>query len=99
MSALERLGLKDRDLAVNGSCSERQDKTKDTYSFKWAKRDTYESEAVKSRHKEWLFEKYLQNDPGRLRRWLSGGRKIILDAGCGSGFSAFLFFWRLFEES
>jgi arsenite methyltransferase len=92
MSALEKLGLKGSELGVNQRASERQNQTKDTYSFKWGKRDTYESDVVKSRHKAWLFEKYCDNDPDRLRKWLSGGQKIILDAGCGSGFSSLLFF-------
>ena len=92
MSALEKLGLKGSDLVVNEPSSERQNQTKETYSFKWSKRDTYESEAVKSRHKGWLFERYCGNDAHRLSEWLSGGRKIILDVGCGSGFSALLFF-------
>ena len=92
MSSLEKLGLKSSDLPVNGASSDRQNQTRDTFTFKWSKRDSYESEAVKSRHKEWLFERYLGNEPDRLRRWLSGGRKIILDVGCGSGLSALLFF-------
>lgn len=92
MSALEKLGLKGSELGVNQRTSERQNQTKDTYSFKWGKRDTYESDVVKLRHKEWLFEKYCDNDPDRLRKWLSGERKIILDVGCGSGFSSLLFF-------
>jgi SAM-dependent methyltransferase len=39
-----------------------------------------------------LFERYCENDPGRLQEWLPGGPKIILDAGCGSGYSALVFF-------
>jgi SAM-dependent methyltransferase len=92
MSVLEKLGFKGSDLDVNQLASERQNQTKDTYSFKWSKCHTYESDVVKSRHKEWLFEKYCENDQDRLRKWLCGERKIILDAGCGSGFSALLFF-------
>jgi SAM-dependent methyltransferase len=92
MSALEKLGLKGLGSEVKHPSSERQNQTKDTYSFKWEKRDTYESDVVKSRHKAWLFEKYCDNDPDRLRQWLSCERKIILDVGCGSGFSSLLFF-------
>ncbi len=98
MPALEKLGLKGSELVAGEPSSERQNQTKDTYGFKWSKRDTYESEIVKSRHKEWLFERYLDNDLDRLRRWLSGERKIILDAGCGSGFSALLFFGDYLKE-
>ena len=42
--------------------------------------------------KKWLLEKYCDNYPTRLQEWLEGDRKIILDAGCGSGYSAILFF-------
>jgi arsenite methyltransferase len=92
MSASEKLNLKGLGSEVKHPSSERQNQTKDTYSFKWGKRDTYESDVVKSRHKAWLFEKYCDSDPDRLRKWLSGERKIILDVGCGSGFSSLLFF-------
>lgn len=37
-------------------------------------------------------ERYCKNDPDQLAHWLHGGRKIILDAGCGAGFSGLLFF-------
>lgn len=42
--------------------------------------------------REWLFERYCGGNPAVLSEWLSGGRKKILDAGCGAGFSAMLFF-------
>jgi len=98
MSALEKLGLNGSDLDSNHPSSERQNQTKDTYAFKWSKCDTYESDVVKSKHKAWLFEKYCDNDSDRLRKWLSGGRKIILDAGCGSAFSALLFFGNYLKD-
>ena len=90
MSAMERLQI--RPSHSDQTYSEAQQQTKDTFGFKWAKRTTYESEAVKEAAKKWLFERYCDGDPRRLADWLSGGRKIILDAGCGSGFSALLFF-------
>ena len=92
MSALEKLGMKSLCLALKQKCSEHQNQTADTFGFKWSKCHTYESDAVKSRSKAWLFERYCDNDPDRLRQWLAGERKIILDVGCGSGFSALLFF-------
>jgi len=42
--------------------------------------------------REWLFERYCGGDPGKVDEWLAGGRKKILDAGCGAGFSAMLLF-------
>ncbi len=92
MSALKRLGINLTDLQEKKKYSEAQEQTKDSFGFKWSKRDTYESEAVRANARRWLFERYCDNNPKRLEDRLSGGRKIILDAGCGSGYSALQFF-------
>jgi ubiquinone/menaquinone biosynthesis C-methylase UbiE len=101
MSATVRLGI-DIDQLNSGSkkISEKQLQTKDTFAFKWSKRDTYESEAVKKAATQWLLERYCDNDPSRLKNILNegGGKKIILDAGCGSGYSALLLFNTLLNE-
>lgn len=90
MAAIERLGIAvdKSDVTVSGA----QKQTDEAFGFKWAKRDTYESEASKTNMRRWLIERYCENDPGRLLNWLAEGRKIILDAGCGAGFSGLLFF-------
>lgn len=90
MSALQRLGITAKNSARGVSVAQSQ--TDQAFGFKWAKRDTYESEASKSNMRRWLVERYCANDPSRLSTLLSGGRKIILDAGCGAGFSGLLFF-------
>lgn len=92
MSAIKRLGIKLTDMSQEYEYSEQQEQTSSTFRFKWSKRDTYESEAVKENAGRWLFERYCDNDPKVLDEWLSSDRKIILDAGCGSGYSAVLFF-------
>jgi arsenite methyltransferase len=69
-----------------------QDQNESTFAFKWRRRDTYESPAVQDVSRQWLFERYCGGDPGVLDNWLAGGRKRILDAGCGAGHSAILFF-------
>lgn len=75
------------------SCSYKQAQTGECFSYKWSRRDTYESEVVKDKHKKWLIERYCDSEPRKITQWLGGGeRKIILDAGCGSGFSALLLF-------
>ncbi len=91
MSALKRLKISP-DPVESSQFSEAQKQTKQVFGFKWKKRETYESENVKESMKRWLFERYCDNNPGKLSEWLSGERKILLDAGCGSGFSALLFF-------
>lgn len=90
MSALKRLGISaqtpDREVSSN------QQQTDEAFGFKWAKRDTYESDASKKNMKRWLYERYCASDSSRLKKWLEGDRKIVLDAGCGAGFSGLLFF-------
>ncbi len=93
MSALQQLGINNEQLIKNeGEYSETQTQTENTFYFKWAKRETYESEIVKETSRKWLLERYCENDPKKLETWLSGEPKIILDAGCGSGFSAIILF-------
>ena len=94
MSAFERLGI-DSSFKLEKKklkYSSTQENTKDTFGFKWARRDTYESEVFQEAIRNWLFERYCDDDPNKLKFWLSGGRKIVLDAGCGPGHSAILFF-------
>lgn len=90
MAAIQRLGLTSGKVGAVVSGAQKQ--TDEAFGFKWAKRDTYESEVSKINMRRWLIERYCDNDPARLLNWLSGGRKIILDAGCGAGFSGLLFF-------
>jgi SAM-dependent methyltransferase len=96
MSALKRLGITAQKTDLDVSKSQRQ--TDEAFGFKWAKRDTYESDASKANMRRWLLERYCANDPKRLADWLHGGRKIILDAGCGAGFSGLLFFGEALRE-
>ena len=91
MSALRRLGINPSVIQTANPSTE-QSQTREAFGFKWAKRDTYESSAVAAKMKSWLFERYCGGDSGLLSTWLEGGRKIILDAGCGSGHSGQLFF-------
>lgn len=91
MSALKLLGLSEQEIQRT-SYSPQQTQTMDAFSFKWAKRDTYESDAVKQKAKDWLIERYCQGNAANLEKLLGESPKIILDAGCGSGFSGLLFF-------
>lgn len=91
MSALKKLGI--NQISENSANhSKSQEQTEETFSFKWKKTETYNSEHFKKNAKRWLLERYCGNDESLIDKWLSGGRKIILDAGCGSGFSALLVF-------
>ncbi len=96
VSALMRLGINQPDLSP--FLTTEQSQTRDAFAFKWAKRDTYESQAVSQNMRNWLIERYCDGDSHRLFSWLEGDRKIILDAGCGSGQSAILLFGDLLKE-
>lgn len=72
-------------LRAESAVSSSQAQTRETFGFKWKKRDTYEGHlAANMRH--WLIEKY-----GNVAEapWLAehGEHPILLDAGCGAGFS------------
>jgi SAM-dependent methyltransferase len=90
MSALARLGLETERPAR--SYSGAQDQTRQAFSYKWSLRHTYESPAVKENARQWLTERYCAGNPEVIDNWFAGERKILLDAGCGSGFSALLLF-------
>lgn len=98
MSVIKRLNIEVPFFKEINSFNQKQ--TKDSFAFKWAKRDTYESEAVKKAGKEWLLERYFGNNEDHLVEFLNGDnkRKIILDAGCGSGYSALLLFGDLLKD-
>ena len=97
MSALKRLHVAAPSSARQPS-SAAQAQTRDAFGFKWSKRDTYESDAVKSNARSWLVERYCAGDPAALDAWFTGDRKILLDAGCGSGFSALILFAERLRE-
>jgi arsenite methyltransferase len=97
MSAFTRLGVQPPDAGLSAA-SESQAQTREAFGFKWRKRDSYESPAVQQRAREWLLERYCGGDAGRLAAALAGSRKLILDAGCGSGYSALALFGDLLHE-
>lgn len=91
MPALKKLGIEEKRFQ-RASYSDNQEQTKKTFGFKWAIRESYDSDAAKKRVRDWLIERYCVNKPEAVKGWLAGGDKIILDAGCGSGLSALLLF-------
>ena len=98
MSALKRLGIDIQEHKLEKRYSREQEQTAQCFGFKWSKRGTYESENMRNLSREWLFERYCSGDQGKLAGWLNGGRRIILDSGCGSGHSALIFFGDLLKE-
>ncbi len=84
------LAMRDGILRARELISAAQDQTKDTFGFKWAKRDTFEGEPLKFL-RQWLIEKY-----GNIAAapWLfaTSANPILLDAGCGAAMSALALF-------
>lgn len=97
MSALQRLGIKPNPVR-KARYSETQEQTSQAFGFQWAMRDVFDSEAMETMTRNWLFERYCDGDPARLAAWLEGSRKIILDAGCGAGLSGLVFFADLLKQ-
>ncbi len=66
---------------------EAQEQTKKSFSFKWKKIETFESDVSLQRMKSWLIERY-GNIPES--NWFKehGSQPLLLDAGCGAGMSA-----------
>ena len=87
--------LKNNILRQKRSFSQKQSQTRDTFGYKWKKRDTYDSINVHDHSRNWLKERYLkcEENSSILQSLMHNGARF-LDAGCGAGFSALL----LFEE-
>jgi SAM-dependent methyltransferase len=72
-------------LRAENILSPSQIQTRDTFGYKWKRRDTFEGAVSENMHR-WLIEKY-----GRVweAAWLKdyGDYPILLDAGCGGGMS------------
>jgi arsenite methyltransferase len=66
-----------------------QKQTQQSFAFKWQQRHTYDSPAVLASSREWLVSRYGFVDADDMRRHMAS-RPRVLDAGCGSGFSASL---------
>ncbi len=64
-----------------------QAQTRDAFGFKWARRETYDSDASRQRVAAWLVERY--GYPS-IDAWAAhfDGFQRVLDVGCGSGLSS-----------
>lgn len=68
---------------------EDQRQTERSFGFKWRQRETYGSPGMVETSRLWLVERYGFADAETMRAFMAGKARI-LDAGCGSGFSASL---------
>lgn len=76
------------DPSVPAGDSPHQDQTRDAFAYKWRRRASYDTPAMVAFTRGWLLDKYCDGDADRLSDWLGEGGSIILDAGCGAGYSA-----------
>ena len=60
-----------------------------TFGYKWRRRASYESEAMRDAARKWLLERYGFGGGEELRDHLAE-RGVVIDVGCGSGFSTAL---------
>ncbi len=88
-SRLQALGLEMRDGLPRGidTESDTQAQTRDTFGYKWHRRETYESESGLAHMRAWLIERYGQPEKFALLQGASE-KPVVLDAGCGAGYSA-----------
>jgi uncharacterized protein YbaR (Trm112 family) len=67
-----------------------------SFGFKWGQRSSYESPEFGGQVRNWLVRRYGFETVEAMRGFF-GGRRRILDAGCGSGFTSALWMddgWR-----
>lgn len=74
-----------------------QKQTEDVFEYKWSQRASYESLAGSPEARSWLEQRY---GAAEQMPFLADGkdRPILLDAGCGSGYSALALFQPIFER-
>jgi SAM-dependent methyltransferase len=78
--------LRERDAA-----SAAQSQTSEVFGYKWGRRETFESTAMQERARRWLVERYGPVDGDAF--WAEhGDAPVLLDAGCGAGYSALALF-------
>lgn len=66
-----------------------QRQTEESFGYKWQQENTYDTPEVHQSGRAWLVARYGFADVAAMRGFFAG-RKRILDAGCGSGFSTSL---------
>jgi arsenite methyltransferase len=77
---------------------QREKQTSECFSYKWGRKETYDSEAMRQKAYGWLIERYFGDEQERNKFVAKSKGKRILDAGCGSGFSASVLFGKDLNE-
>lgn len=66
-----------------------QQQTQESFGYKWAQQQSYGSEGMLSRSREWLVSRYGFDSAEAMSAYMARAGRV-LDAGCGSAFSASL---------
>lgn len=66
-----------------------QRQTERSFGYKWKRREAYDSEQFHDFSRQWLVKRYGFASVEEMRRFFAARRRV-LDAGCGSGYSALL---------
>lgn len=74
-----------------------QAQTEQSFGFKWAKRETFESEASLAHARNWLVSRYGDMTEAAWLRDRSD-RPVVLDAGCGAAMSALELFGPVWDR-
>jgi arsenite methyltransferase len=72
-----------------GTYSDEQAQTREAFGFKWQRRTSYEGGDLEAFSRGWLLDRYLGGAQESLPVLFPDGCRV-LDAGCGSGYSALL---------
>jgi len=87
----QRFELRSGILRSAALLSEEYRQTAEAFAFKWAQRDTFDSQANIGRMRAWLVERY--GDVASASWWSDyGTAPLVLDAGCGAAVSALALF-------
>jgi arsenite methyltransferase len=66
-----------------------QQQTGDSFGYKWRQQEAFNSDSTREWARNWLLERYGFASAADMRAHLAGAGRV-LDAGCGSGYSAVL---------
>jgi len=71
--------------------------TAETFAFKWTRRESYDSPQMRATVAPWLAARYGFDAPAAMDEFFAGRRRL-LDAGCGSGFSSSLWMGAAWDQ-
>jgi len=74
-----------------------QRQTERSFGFKWQQEDSYDSPQMHAACQQWMVHRYGFQSVDEMRAFF-GSRRLILDAGCGSGFGSSLWMSKAWQR-